>query len=145
MRLVTKWCPNCNYTLQKKQNDSTSGSIQIGIPYIKCPNCGAVLIKPNVKEVNMLTKYDYFKIIIRGIFSILLLVLISNIFIFGILGLITNSFNYSVIIVIEIILLLLFSRRFYNTFKKELNMSAERLKDQKYAQIVNEIKKEFYN
>lgn len=53
---ITKRCSNCDYEIQPRR---TSTGLNMGNPFIKCPNCGALQLDGEKKEFVMWGTSDY--------------------------------------------------------------------------------------
>ena len=59
--LDVKTCPYCKKNIQYWSADTKSTYMNIGIPFIKCQHCNKYSITKKVKEINMMSKIDWFE------------------------------------------------------------------------------------
>lgn len=142
MIYVKKSCPKCGATIQNWKSDAESTMLNIGVPFEQCQNCKEFLIKPNTKEVNMLTFSDYIIMFIRDSFLTLLFCLfissVISLFFSNLLEL-TDEQSASLLGVVTIICVIIYLFSYIKQFKKEINSSKERLKNKEYAKIIDKI------
>lgn len=140
-RYVKKICPNCNYVIQNYKLDNTYGMIDIGIPFEICPQCQTILIKKNIKEINMMSKIDYIKIwlwnissgiILGGLFSLFLSAIIINLF--------NLKKHYGLIMLFTFITTFgLYLYKCNRTLTIQKEKSEERLKNKEYHLMIEKI------
>lgn len=58
-RYTTESCPHCNAVIRGWH--SNQGTLKIACPFIRCPNCGAILTEDNKIEYVMFEAWDYIK------------------------------------------------------------------------------------
>ena len=105
-KYVKKICPNCNCVIQNYKSDNTYGMVDIGIPFEICPNCKTILIKKNIKEINMLTSIDYIRIWFWNIISGIILGGLISLFITAIISNILNTNDIDIVFIITFITIL---------------------------------------
>lgn len=142
-RYVKLTYPNCKYVLQNYTLDNTYGMIDIGEPLEICPNCKNILIRKNIKEINMMSKFDYFRMytccVISGIFF--------SLFIMPILILPFITFfikkNNLLIIILYIAIAIsssyIYIVRSHSCIKRQKRESEQRLENSEYRKLIEEI------
>ncbi len=136
---VKKFCGKCGKAIEGWHNDPFSKATKIGCPLIKCPHCGYINIDKYVKEYTMLSGYDYFKMYVPNIWgsigiSIILTAIIILIF------KIENTTIFLASFTLLFILCLIYGiNKEYKNIQKEINLSKERLKDEKYKKLIDKI------
>lgn len=142
-RYVKKWCPHCRYVIQNYALDNTYGMMDVGEPLIVCPNCHKLIIQKNIKEVNMMTKFDYLRIWINNILTGLFLSFIISIIIMAIIGNLFNLSNNTTLLIIDILTLItvfiLYLRKCKETLSNQILASKKRLKNHDYSDLINKI------
>lgn len=142
MVYVTKKCPDCGYLIQNHKVDTAGSSLDIGYPFEQCPNCKKYMVNPKRKEVNMLTTTDWLVMISKEIIIGIMLAAFVGIIATFLIGKIFNfsdeQMQTSWIIFIIMISIIYYKNSFIG-FKNKINESKERLKNKKYAKLVDEI------
>lgn len=142
MVYITKKCTNCGYVIQNHEVDTNGSSLDIGYPFEECPNCKKYLVNPKRKEINMLTTKDWIVIIFRnaisglmlcGIIGVLLALLSSKLFN------LTDDQSITTWIILTVIICILYFKKIIDSYKIKIHESNERLKDKKYAKLINDI------
>ena len=142
-RYVKIWCPHCKYVIQNYTLDNTYGMTDIGEPLMVCPNCHRLIVKKNVKEVNMMTKFDYQKIWINNILTGLFLSFIVSIIIFAIIVNIFNTKNFDMklflmcYILLVVIVFILYLGKCKKNLVEQIINSKKRLENHKYRDLIN--------
>lgn len=140
-RYVKKICPNCDYVIQNYTLDNTYGMVDIGIPFEICPKCQTLLLKKNIKEFNMLTKFDYVRMWFWNILSSLLLSGIISGAITALILKIFNSNNGYYFFIFWTTIFVYFIKNYYTTQKKQIKESKERLQNAEYKKLIEQIRK----
>lgn len=142
-KYVKKICPNCNCVIQNYKSDNTYGMVDIGIPFEICPNCKTILIKKNIKEINMLTSIDYIRIWFWNIISGIILGGLISLFITAIISNILNTNDIDIVFIITFITILtIYFVKCYQAFRKKIDESSNRLKDKEYLKLIEKLKKD---
>ena len=117
--------------------------VDIGIPFEICPNCKTILIKKNIKEINMLTSIDYIRIWFWNIISGIILGGLISLFITAIISNILNTNDIDIVFIITFITILtIYFVKCYQAFRKKINESSNRLKDKEYLKLIEKLKKD---
>lgn len=126
---VTKRCNNCGYIIQPRKS---STGLNMGHPFVKCPNCETLQLDGEKKEYIMWKPFDYLAYFIPQLLvSWLIGFLIGGL----IWGFIDDS-NSLLLWIPCIVIMIAYMSLVYKGFKEEKIESIKRTKNQEYLEEI---------